>query len=155
MLVNAPVRVVFAPEESGVAAIRGLVDRANKEVRLSAFHFKSKAVAEILVAAHKRGVDVAVIIDRKTLSSKKCTASILSAAGIPVYVDAEHRTAHNKYLVVDGRIVQTGSYNYSDHAEFDNAENLLILEAPEVAQLYQENWIAHRAHCKPLSELRQ
>lgn len=151
VLVTAPVRVVFSPEESGVKAIGELVGRAQKEVRLSAFHFKSKAVAEILAAAKNRGVDVQVIIDPKNLTSTKCTAQILTQAGIPVYVDSEHRTAHNKYIIVDERYVETGSYNYSDHAERKNAENMLIIDSPELARRYLSNWDAHRAHSKLLA----
>ncbi|MGN1149901.1 MAG: phospholipase D-like domain-containing protein, partial [Sutterella sp.] len=50
------------------------------------------------------------------------------------------------YMVVDGRFVQTGSFNYNDHAEHDNAENLLVLESPTLAAAYLKDWEQHREH---------
>ena len=68
------------------------------------------------------------------------------AGGVPVFIDAEHKTAHNKVTVTDGRWVVTGSYNYNTNAETRNAENLLILDSPALAARYEENWLSHRTH---------
>ena len=50
---------------------------------------------------------------------------------------------HHKYLLVDGRWVATGSYNYSDNAEHNTMENVLILDGeafPEVVRGFEENF---------------
>ncbi|MCU3851941.1 phospholipase D-like domain-containing protein [Enterobacter roggenkampii] len=45
---------------------------------------------------------------------------------------------HNKFMVVDGNTVQTGSFNYTASAVSRNAKNvLLIKEVPELAATYQ------------------
>jgi phosphatidylserine/phosphatidylglycerophosphate/cardiolipin synthase-like enzyme len=31
---------------------------------------------------------------------------------------------HNKFMIIDGKILQTGSFNYSQAAEDSNAENV-------------------------------
>ena len=80
------------------------------------------------------------------LSDKRSVAPRLLSGGVPVFIDAEHKTAHNKVTVTDGRWVVTGSYNYNKNAESRNAENLLILDSPALAGLYEENWMRHRAH---------
>jgi phosphatidylserine/phosphatidylglycerophosphate/cardiolipin synthase-like enzyme len=54
--------------------------------------------------------------------------------------------AHNKIIIVDEKIVLTGSFNFSKAAEERNAENLLIINNPEIAKLYIENWGKHREH---------
>ncbi|MFF4534427.1 phospholipase D-like domain-containing protein [Streptomyces sp. NPDC001407] len=43
---------------------------------------------------------------------------------------------HNKVLVIDGQTVVTGSYNFSEHAE-TNAENALILTDAGLASAYE------------------
>ncbi len=50
---------------------------------------------------------------------------------------------HDKYLVVDGRWLATGSYNYSDNAEHNTLENVLFIDGarrPKVVRLYEENF---------------
>ena len=65
---------------------------------------------------------------------------------IPTFIDDAHAIAHNKVMIIDGKIVITGSFNFTKAAETKNAENLLILESPELAKLYSQNWNHHREH---------
>jgi phosphatidylserine/phosphatidylglycerophosphate/cardiolipin synthase-like enzyme len=60
--------------------------------------------------------------------------------------DGQHAIAHNKVMVIDQRIVVTGSFNFTNSADSRNAENLLILESPALASRYQANWQSHWAH---------
>jgi phosphatidylserine/phosphatidylglycerophosphate/cardiolipin synthase-like enzyme len=45
-----------------------------------------------------------------------------------------------KFIVVDGETVELGSFNYTSAAEYKNAENVLVLHDPGVAQQYGEEW---------------
>ncbi len=47
-------------------------------------------------------------------------------------------------MVIDGRRVITGSFNFIKAAEDKNAENLLVITNPEVAAKYRQNWQVHR-----------
>ena len=48
---------------------------------------------------------------------------------------------HNKFMVIDGKNVQTGSFNYMACAASCNAENaLLIQDAPELAGTYRQEF---------------
>jgi phosphatidylserine/phosphatidylglycerophosphate/cardiolipin synthase-like enzyme len=47
---------------------------------------------------------------------------------------------HNKVLVIDDTVI-TGSYNFSRSAQF-NAENILFLESPPLAEAYS-HYIDH------------
>ena len=91
--------------------------------------------------AHKRGVDVQVVLDKSNLSSKYSSATFLSNVGIPVRINSRYAIMHNKYIVVDGMTVQTGSFNYSSAAESKNAENVLVITGNEkLADDYLINW---------------
>jgi phosphatidylserine/phosphatidylglycerophosphate/cardiolipin synthase-like enzyme len=50
-------------------------------------------------------------------------------------------------------VVITGSFNFSKAAEEHNAENLLIINDPELASRYMHNWELHEAHSHPYSRL--
>ena len=61
--------------------------------------------------------------------------------GVPIRIDGQYAVMHNKFMVVDGTTVETGSFNYTEAAEKKNAENLLILhDQPEVAGQYLAHW---------------
>ena len=49
-------------------------------------------------------------------------------------------------MIIDGEMVITGSFNFTKAAEENNAENLLILHHPELAEKYTANWQAHSGH---------
>ena len=88
-------------------------------------------------------------MDKGNLTEKYSDADFLAHAGIPVLIDAAHAIAHNKVMVIDGQIVITGSFNFTKQAEEHNAENLLVLNSPELAKRYAENWDLHAGHSQP------
>ncbi|MGZ3673232.1 MAG: phospholipase D-like domain-containing protein [Ktedonobacterales bacterium] len=101
----------------GRVAIDGIYDRTQMQSVLDQWqevphnHWKIEAVAEIVSQAH--------------LAGKNST---------PYSPDSVHDFMHNKVLVVDNTVI-TGSYNFSHNAEL-NAENLLIIESPALAETY-------------------
>ena len=55
--------------------------------------------------------------------------------------------AHNKVIIVDGRTVEQGSFNYTKAAENSNAENVLVnWNNPKLAELYLRDWQKHWEH---------
>lgn len=144
--------VYFSPEQSGAAVITQVLAGAQSRVIIAAFHFTSRPIAESLIAAKRRGVDVTAVLDKSNLTQKKSKGPMLLEAGVPVLIDSEHRTAHNKVIIVDGRWVVTGSYNFNGHAEHNNAENLLVLDSPELAAKYEANLRMHAGHAAPLAQ---
>jgi phosphatidylserine/phosphatidylglycerophosphate/cardiolipin synthase-like enzyme len=70
--------------------------------------------------------------------------------GIPVFIDDKHAIAHNKIMIIDDRVVITGSFNFTKAAENKNAENLLILDdLPDLTRAYQDNFQQHLRHAVP------
>jgi phosphatidylserine/phosphatidylglycerophosphate/cardiolipin synthase-like enzyme len=47
---------------------------------------------------------------------------------------------HDKFMVVDGETLETGSFNHTAAAESRNAENVLVLHDPPVAERYAAKW---------------
>jgi hypothetical protein len=57
-------------------------------------HFLLAHIAKALVAAHKRGVKVEVILDKSQRSEKYSSATFLANSRIPTFIDAHHAIAH-------------------------------------------------------------
>ena len=89
------------------------------------------------------------VLDKSQRIEKYSSADFLAHAGIPTRIDAQHRIAHNKVMVIDGAVVITGSFNFTKGAEYDNAENLLVIRSQALAAQYTRNWEAHAAHSEP------
>lgn len=142
--------VAFSPNAGATELVVKVIDTARQSIRLAAYSFTSKPIAEALVAAHKRGVDVQVVVDKSQKTERYTSATFLANMGIPVRVDAMHAIMHNKFIVVDGQHVETGSYNYSKAAEERNAENALVnWNSPKLAAIYTDNWRLHWDHSEP------
>lgn len=90
-----------------------------------------------------RGVDVRVVLDEKANHNRSSRAAInlLTARDIPVRLNGRYAAMHDKFVVADGRTVETGSYNYTRAAARRNSENVLIIEnMPELASRYLQHW---------------
>ena len=70
----------------------------------------------------------------------------LTNLGIPVKIDAVHAIAHNKIVIIDGETVITRSFNFTEAAEENNAENLLVIHDRKLAERYTRNWEEHAQH---------
>jgi phosphatidylserine/phosphatidylglycerophosphate/cardiolipin synthase-like enzyme len=102
-----------------------------------------------LLDAHKRGVQVQVILDKSHLTDKYSGANFLANLGVPTKIDAAHAIAHNKIIIIDGETVITGLFNFTKAAQEKNAENLLITRDQGLAAQYAEHWQAHAPHSQP------
>ena len=122
---------------------------ARTSVRVQAYSFTSRPIAQALIDAHQRGVRVAVIVDASQRRERQSLAAALAEASVPVFIDAAHRIAHNKVMVIDEDTVITGSFNFTRAAEESNAENLLVIQDRSLAQRYSANWHLHHGHAAP------
>ena len=105
-----------------------------------AYSFTSLPIAQALADAFERGVTVKVLIDKSQLKGKYSQLPFLFQKSIPILIDDAVGIAHNKVMILDERYVLTGSFNFSQAAETKNAENLLLIDDPALAQVYKENW---------------
>lgn len=123
--------------------------QAKETVLVQAYSFTSAAIAAALVDAHKRGVKIQVLLDRSQRTEKYSSADFVAHAGISTLIDARHAIAHNKVMVIDGRTVITGSFNFTKAAEEQNAENLLLIQDAALSEKYTANWHVHARHSEP------
>lgn len=141
--------VYFSPKGGCTEAVVRELGKAQHQVLVQAYSFTSAPIAKALVDAHKRGLDIRVILDKNQKTEKYSSADFLANVGIPVKIDALHAIAHNKVMVMDSSVVITGSFNFTKAAEENNAENLLILRSRDLAAKYIENWKVHDGHSEP------
>lgn len=145
---TAQYTVYFSPRGGCTEAIIRTLQSARTEVLVQDYSFTSAPIAKALVSAHKRGVTVRVILDDSQRTANYSEADFLAHMGIATYLDGSHAIAHNKIIIVDRKVIITGSFNFTKSAEERNAENLLILRDPSLAGQYLANFRQHLAHAK-------
>ena len=146
-------QAAFAPWDDIEELVADAIGSARRQVLVQAYLLTSKKIVTTLVAAHRRGIDVRVLLDAEQLA-KTAMAPELADAGIPVWLETRYQNAHNKIIVVDAgtpeAAVITGSFNFTWTAQHRNAENILIARKnPELAALYAANWERHRQDATP------
>ena len=145
--------IYFTPPVGGAGGIARQIDGAKKAIKVMAYGFTSINLAEALVRAKKRGVDVALIQDEKSSQNNREALQKLLDAGIEVRSDGKHAIQHNKVMVIDQDVVITGSYNFTNSAETRNAENIMIVKSEYAARRYLDNWNNHWEHAIKVVEL--
>jgi phosphatidylserine/phosphatidylglycerophosphate/cardiolipin synthase-like enzyme len=132
--------------EYGDAFLQGIRE-ARQSIICSFYLFKTtgsggnqpRRIAEELIRAKRRGVDVAVILERDNgrkggvTEDNRQTAALLSRGGVKVYFDSPSVVTHTKAAVIDGRHVYLGSHNLTQGALQRNNELSILLDSPELA----------------------
>ena len=135
------IEVAFSPNGGGAGLIIRTIGEAKKTIKVQAYSFTNADIAKALLDAHKRGVNVRVVLDKSQETEKYTSATFLANAGVPVRIDDDFAIAHSKIMILDEETVITGSFNFTKAAEERNAENVLVIRGnKELAKLYLQNW---------------
>lgn len=142
----ARVRAAFVPECEGLLLEH--LARATQEVRAAVFTFTRRGVAEALIEAAARGVDVRLKVDADQARDLELMAELMALLRQGRVAVEEIRMPsvrygadmHHKFAVVDGRWVITGSANWTKSATSVNWENVLAIESPELAARFRREW---------------
>src|SRR5262245_61499279 len=140
----------FSPKGGCHDAIVRELKAARREILVQAYSFTADPLTFALVNAKKQGITVDIVIDKSNEIERYSDLHILLEQGMEVKVDHDHAIAHNKIIIIDKTTLITGSFNFTNQAEHENAENLLIIKGhPELISRYRENFFHHRDHAKP------
>jgi len=144
------VGVHFSPKGGCMEALLEELKKARREVLVQAYSFTSDPLTLALVDAKQRGVDVQVVLDKSNEVERYSDLHLFLEKGLAPLIDAEHAIAHNKIMIIDQKVLATGSFNFTNQAENQNAENLLIIKGqPQLVEQYRQNFLHHKAHSKP------
>lgn len=133
------IEVAFSPASGAEALVLKLVGSARRSIRLAGYSFTSPAVVRGLMYAKGRGVDIKVLLDDKGNHGQSSLAAInqIVNTDIPLRVISTYAIHNDKYIVVDDKHTEAGSFNFSQAAAKSNSENVLVVwDNPGVARQY-------------------
>jgi cardiolipin hydrolase len=139
--IECRVKARFSSEGSIGQAVIEAIRQTKTRLTLALYGFDSTDLEDELLKLVKKNVVVRLKVDANRSAGKKVTQLIdqLRAGGVQLQTVAPNGRNHNKFAVIDGTRVMTGSYNWTLKSE-GNWENLLILDCPELAKKYEGEW---------------
>ena len=145
---GTPIQVLFAPEDQAIDHIIPLVSGAQESIRFMAFSFTHDGLGEAMLERAAAGVDMSGIFETRGSQTEFSELPPMYCAGLAVRQDGNPSTFHHKVIVIDGRIVVTGSLNFSANADESNDENVVILNNPDIAAQYLQEFERRWAEAK-------
>ena len=130
--------VYFSPQDDPMDAVRGWLQRAQKRIDVAIFFLTHKGIAADLIAAHRRGVAVRVILDATAAGNGYTKHELIRVAGVPLKVESWGGKMHMKAAAIDGEVVIMGSMNWTSAGENGNDENTIILRSATHARQFHE-----------------
>jgi len=136
----------FSPSDDTLQnAVLPLIAGATETLDISMFYFTEPSIADALVAAAVRGVDVRMVLDAGGADNRYSRHPQLCAAGVPVKIENWGGKQHSKWAVADAALperarVIVGSFNWTAAANEHNDENTLLISSPGVAEQFAEEF---------------
>jgi len=128
-------------EDELIKKIDGTVD----SIHIASFEFNLIPVADALIRAQERGVDVRwVTDDEHGLEADEDPGrgqfEMLEDAGIEIRDDARGALMHNKFWIFDRKILWTGSTNITESGIFEQDNNTIVIHSPALAEIYEREF---------------
>ena len=131
----------FFPNKKNVDKIVKYIEMAKKTCYICVFNVTNDDLCRAVLGRHKAGVDVKIITDDECSTNKGSDIQKFADAGIEVRTDdAPTYHMHDKFMVVDGKFVLTGSFNWTFQAGNSNQENVLIVDHPYYCEKYSKEF---------------
>jgi len=133
----AKAEVYFSLTDNPQKEIIKNINQAQAFINIAMYIFTDKEIALPLVKAHERGVKVRLYLDQDQVDYKYSQSRFLVQKGIKTRISSNNYIMHNKFAIIDNRILLTGSYNWTFSANHRNDENLMVIDELDIIVRYQ------------------
>ncbi|ORX66973.1 phospholipase D/nuclease [Linderina pennispora] len=136
------IRSYFFPSEQSFEQLMNFLDSAKSTLDICVFNITDNDVANAIIRAKKRGVEVRIITDDGQLESKGSDVIRMQQDhGIPFKHDNdENKFMHSKFAVIDRRAVWMGSYNWTVGARRSNNESVIVTNDKSTADAFSREF---------------
>ena len=137
-----PSEVYFSPDGGIREHILRAIDNTASSIDLAVFNITSREIRRSLEGARERGVTIRIITDAEEAKDAHSLARILQGEGFNVRLahGRDRGIMHNKFALFDGKLLVTGSYNWTYSAERFNNENVIFVSDPQVIDRYKDEF---------------
>lgn len=133
--------VYFSPDDGVAIPVLEILNNAEESIYFMAFSFTTDEFGEAIRLKAENGLTVAGVMEEQQVKSNLGTEyDPFKQAGLDVFIDGIEGQMHHKTMIIDEKIVITGSYNFSRSAEERNDENLIVIYNEEIADFFLQEF---------------
>jgi len=145
---GSQVDVLFSPDDFVVSRLSQLLGGAQQSIYFLAYSFGSNDLGNIIREKAAQGIVVGGVLEFDQVDPNLANPNpnqleelnLFRQAGLDVRLDGGPELMNHKIIIIDGRIVVMGSYDFTNRAENENDENVLIIYDEKVAQKFMEEF---------------
>ena len=137
----AKTEVYFSLSDNPQKEIIKNINQAEAFINIAMYIFTDREIALPLIKAQERGVKVRLYLDKDQVDYKYSQSRFLVQNGIKTRVTSNNYIMHNKFAIIDNRILLTGSYNWTFSANNRNDENLMVIDDQELIEIFQNQFV--------------
>lgn len=131
--------VCFAPDEPCDQKLVEFIKTAKVSLDMAIYDVNLDELVHQILIQSKR-IKVRLVVDKMQSHGKHSAVSTLIKGGVQVRIGRQRGIMHNKFTIVDGKMVETGSFNYTHHAYQANQENQIYLANYKVVKRYKDRF---------------
>ncbi len=118
-------KIAFSPGSDCKKLILDTIREATHKLDVCVFTISDDTISDALKAAFDRGLEIRILTDNLKVSDEGSDIEYLYNSGIDIRIDRSENHMHHKFMVADGLVTITGSYNWTRSAEKYNQENVI------------------------------
>jgi phosphatidylserine/phosphatidylglycerophosphate/cardiolipin synthase-like enzyme len=130
----------FASEDGVAAHVIEKINQAQKKIHFLAFSFTHNGIGEAMLARKRAGVELQGVFETTGSNTQFSQFGKMKQAGVDVYQDGNPYVMHHKVILLDDHVTIFGSFNFSENADKDNDENLLIVDDPTFTAEFEREY---------------
>jgi cardiolipin synthase len=116
------------PEKSGIKRLLDQIGKARKKIHIAMFTLTHPEIAQALIQAKNRGLNVSIAVDFYTAKgASKKTLAAMQKQGLKIYLSQGRELLHHKWAIIDDTTLVMGSANWTKAAFTKNHDFLLFL----------------------------
>lgn len=140
--------VCFSPKEPCDIKLLKFIETAEKSIDVAIYDINLDQIVHTLLLKSKKGVQVRIILDKRQAKEKYSLVPTLIKAGANLKYGHQRGIMHDKFIIIDSKRIETGSFNYTNHASTANNENQIYLNTPSIVERYQKQFSEMWAEAK-------
>ena len=139
-LIGSPVlstsEAYFSPGETCRNVIINHIKSAVNQLQICVFTISDDLITDAILTSHRSGTEIRIITDNDKSMDEGSDIEQIARQGISVKMDRTTNHMHHKFMVVDGKALITGSYNWTRSAAKFNHENILLTQEAGVVKSF-------------------
>lgn len=134
--------VLFSPRGLIKETIIKTISSSEETIDVTAFTFTSGDIAEALYNAKERGVMIRLVVDQRQDRRRYPVLEFLKEEGFDLQFLKGNigGSMKNTFAIFDGKLLVTGSYNWTEYSEEFNYENAIFIDDSDVIGKYKKEF---------------